>query len=222
MPSALPSDVQARAESARYALLRRLAPALRHEAVAPLQPIAMAASVLERRLRDSVPDQALVQDTAARLAGYSRTAIQSCLDLIEWLAPTPQPAVPLQDMVRRTVHLLRGSLSLRGFTLRDELQQTDARAGHPGLRYVLPACLLWLTDSAGSPALVTLRAHDSAQGPQLVLDLHATLGEPGPDEPPAYRPLHAQEVVDLAQAEGIALDRQGDTLALTLTQAATA
>lgn len=219
MSSPLPSDVHARVEGARYALLRRLAPALRHDAVATLQPIAMATCVLERRLREPAPDLALVQDTATRLAGYSRSAVQSCLDLIEWLAPTPQRGVSLRDAVPRTVQLLRGSLSLRGFTLRDELQDTDAQVGHPGLCYVLPACLLWLTDSAGSPAQVTLRANDSAQGLRLVLDLHPSVGEPGVHEPPAYRPLHAQEVADLAQAEGITLERQGDTLALTLTRA---
>lgn len=222
MSPPVPPDVQARADGARYALLRRLAPALRHEAVAPLQPIAMAVCVLERRLRDPAPDLTLVQDTAARLAGYSRTAVQSCLDLIEWLAPTAQSGVSLLDAVRHTVHLLRGSLSLRGFTLRDELQETDTRVGHPGLRYVLPACVLWLTDSAGSPAQVTLRAYDSGQGLQLVLDLQPALGDPGIDEPPAYRPLRAQEVADLAHAEGITLKRQGDTLALTLAPAAAA
>ncbi len=222
MSSSLPPDVQARAEGARYALLRRLAPALRHEAVAPLQPIAMAASLLERRLRDPEPDLALVQDTAARLTGYSRTAVQSCLNLLEWLTPAPQPGVSLQDAVRGTLNLLRGNLSLHGFTLRDEVRETDTRVGHTSLRFVLPACLLWLTDSAGAPAEVTLHAHDAGPQVQLVLDLQPAAGEAGIDDPPAYRPLRGEEVQALALEEGIALVRQGDTLSLTLTRADTA
>ncbi|MEY4652428.1 MAG: hypothetical protein RI884_1009 [Pseudomonadota bacterium] len=219
MPHAPSPDEHARAEGARYALLRRVAPALRHEAVAPLQPIAMAASVLERRLRDPTPDLAQIQDTAARLAGYSRTAVRSCLELVEWLTPPPGQGLSLQAAVRSTLDLLRGSLLLRGFTLREELQGAEALVRHAGLRHVLTACLLWLTDSAGAPAEVTLRAHDGGSGLQLVLDLQAIEGDAGIDDPPAYRPLRAEEVAALAHDEGIALHRQGDTLALTLARA---
>ncbi|MEY2619713.1 MAG: hypothetical protein RL522_2715 [Pseudomonadota bacterium] len=211
---------QACVDGLRYALLRRVAPALRHEAVAPLQPIAMAASVLERRLRDPAPDLALVQDTAGRLVGYSRTAVQSCLELVEWLTPPPGQGLSLQAAVRSTLDLLRGSLSLRGFTLREELQGTEALVRHTGLHHVLTACLLWLTDSAGAPAEVTLRAQDDGSQIQLVLDLQATEGGAGLDDPPAYRPLRGEEVAALAHEEGIALHRQGDTLALTLARAA--
>ncbi|MEY2802634.1 MAG: hypothetical protein ACOVK6_02160 [Ramlibacter sp.] len=213
-------DEHACAEGARYALLRRLAPALRHESVAHLQPIAMAASVLERRLRDPAPDLAQVHDTATRLASYSRTAVQACLDLLEWLTPVPGRGVSLQAAVRGTLDLLRASLSLRGFTLRDELRGTEALVRHAGLRYVLPACLLWLTDSAGSPAEVTLRADDAGPQLRLVMDLQPALGDAALADPPAYRPLRAQEVAALARDEGIALARQGDTLSLTLDRSA--
>jgi len=219
MPAS-PTDIeQARADGARYALLRRLAPALRHETVAPLQPLAMATSVLERRLRNPAPDLTQVHDTALRVASYSRAAVQSCLDLIEWLTPAPSPSVSLQTAVRSTLALLRGNLSLRGFTLREELQGVDTLVRHTGLRFVLPACLLGLTDSAGSPAEVTLRARDAGSQLHLVLALQPTTGAAGIDEPPSYRPLHPDEIALLARGEGIDLQRQGDTLQLTLTRA---
>ncbi len=210
----------AMAEGARYALLRRLAPALRHEAVAPLQPIAMAAGVLERRLRDPAPDLAVVQETAARLAGYSRAAVQSCLDLIEWFSPAAERTAPLQETVRDTLGLLRGSFLFRGFTLREELEDAGDRVHGESLRYLLPACLLWLTDSAGAPAEVTVRTRATGEGLQLVLDLQPTDGPPGAEDAPAYRPLREEEVRALAQDESIPLDRQGDTLSLTLARAA--
>ena len=184
------------------------------------QPIAMATGILERRLSDPVPDLSQVQDTAARLTGYSRTAVQSCLDLLEWIAPGSGRSVSLQATVRSTIELLRGSLSLRGFTLREQLRGPDPLVRHAGLRWVLPACVLWLTDSAGSPAQVTLRTQDEGQVLHLMLDLQPGAGAAGLAEPPAYRPLRSDEVTALALAEGIALHRQGDSLRLTLTQAA--
>ena len=54
-----------RAEAARYALLRRLAPSIRHNLVINLQPIGMIYEVLDRRLRGPQPDLAHVQASAA-------------------------------------------------------------------------------------------------------------------------------------------------------------
>jgi hypothetical protein len=221
MPSPpLTSDLShSLAEGARYALLRRLAPCLRHEAVAPVQPLAMAASVLERRLCDPVPNFALVQETAARLTSFSRAAVQSCLNLLDWLAPAQERTVSLQETVRDTLALLRGSLQFRGFTLSDQLHNANDPVGADRLRYVLPACLLWLTDSVGAPAEVTLCAQDAGGQLRLVIDLQPSAGEPGVQEPPAYRPLRDEDVQALAYADGIALERHGDTLWLTLARA---
>ena len=207
------------AEGARYALLRRLAPSLRHEAVAPLQPIAMAASLLDRRLRVPAPDLAQVQETAAQLAGYSRAAVESCLGLIEWLMPAQGRTVSLHEAVRDTLTLLRGSFLFRGLTLRNELHNAGDRVSADRLRYVLPACLLWLTDTAGAPAEVTLCADQAGEQLRLVLDLQPTAGEPGIQDPPAYRPLRDEEIHALAHADGVALERHGDTLRLTLARA---
>ncbi len=218
-PPVAPDLSDSLAEGARYALLRRLAPSLRHEAVAPLQPLAMAVGVLERRLRDPAPHNAQVQETAARLTGFSRAAVQSCLGLLDWLAPAAQRTVSLQETVRNTLALLRGSLLFRGFTLSDQLHNANDPVGADRLRYVLPACLLWLTDSAGAPAEVTLSAQDAGKQLRLVLDLQPSAGEPGIQEPPAYRPLRDEEVEALAHADGVALERHGDTLWLTLARA---
>ena len=220
MPSQPSNFSHTLVEGARYALLRRLAPSLRHEAVAPLQPIAMAASLLDRRLRAPAPDLAQVQASAVQLAGYSRAAVASCMDLIEWLMPAQGRTVSLQETVRDTLALLHGSFLFRGLTLRNELDNASDRVGADRLRYVLPACLLWLTDSAGAPAEVTLVADHAGERLRLVLDLQPTAGEPGTQDPPAYRPLRDEEIQALAHADGVALERHGDTLWLTLMRAA--
>ena len=46
------------AEAARYALLRRLAPSMRHHLVVNLQPIGMIYEVMDRRLSAPEPDLA--------------------------------------------------------------------------------------------------------------------------------------------------------------------
>lgn len=208
-------DETQRVEAARYALLRRLAPSLRHEVVAYLQPVTMIGGVLERRLAAPQPEPAPLREGVTRLVASSRAAVQSSLDLVAWLAPDPGTR-PLHEVVDEVVTLLRGSLGFRGFTLMDETAGLACAVPCAGLRCVLPASLLWLTDSAGPPAQVTLRAQAAAGQVRLALSLAPLEGAAGSDTPPAYRPLSLEDVQALARAEGIALDAAGDSLALRL------
>ncbi len=206
-------------EAARYALLRRIAPALRHEAVAHLQPLALAGSVLDKRLAATPPDMAQVADGVRRLMGSSRGAVQSCLDVIAWLVSDPGSRVPLHEAVAETVHLLRGSLGFRGFTVRDEVGGLDVPVPRAALRYVLPASLLWLTDSAGPPAEVTISARADPFQAGLRLEVTPADGPEGMDPAPAARALRREEVQALARADGVGWTQEGDCILLVLSRA---
>lgn len=206
-------------EAARHALLRRLAPAIRHEAVAHLQPIGMIGTLLERRLAAAEPDLPQVRDGVHRLLASSKAAVQTCLDMVSWFAPPAGQVVPLHQAVAATLALLRSSLAFRGFTLRDELAGQDAPVDPASLRYALPACLLWLTDSAGPPAQVTLRAGVEGAQVRLQLELTPTDTGDGDGSEPAGRPLRGDEVAALARADGIGYVHEGDTITLTLARA---
>jgi len=214
-----PASQAAALEAARFALLRRLAPALRHEAVAHLQPLTMVGSILERRLAAPQPDTAQVADGVRRLMASSRGAVQSCLDVLTWLAPEPGRLLPLHEAVAETLQLLRGSLGFRGFAVRDEVGGLAAPVPRAALRYVLPASLLWLTDSAGPPAEVTLTARTEGVQVSLVLELAPTDGPEGAPMDPAGRALAVAEVALLARADGVGFTQQGDAITLTLAAA---
>lgn len=213
-------------EAARHALLRRLAPALRHDAVASLQPIALAGGVLERRLQQAPPDLKAVQGAAQQLIDCSRHAVQSSLDLIAWLGLDAAQEAPLSHAVDHAVGLLQGALGFRGIALRVQPPIDTAPVAGVRLRYLLPACLLLLADGASAPAEILIRsprasdpgAPDPAP-PQLLLSLVATPDATGAHlhaDAAAYRPLREDEVRALAAAENVALDWSGDTLTLTI------
>ncbi|MBL0421312.1 hypothetical protein JI739_13210 [Ramlibacter sp. AW1] len=201
-------------EAARFALLRRIAFAIRHELMAHLQPVAMAGEIVERRLRAPEPNLDQIRDGVTRMTGLSRTASQACRDVIGWFAPEPGRVVPLQSAVDEATALLGSSLGFRGFSLRSELRGADWPVQRAAWRHLLPACLLLLSDEAGPPAEITL--HGEPDGGQVLLRL--TLeptdgGELDAGEMP-YRPLSADEVQALAQADGVRFTRQGDTIEL--------
>lgn len=217
-------------EAARHALLRRLAPSLRHDAVSSLQPISLAGGVLERRLQSPSPDLPALQGAVHQLIDCSRHAVQSCLDVIAWLGLDNTREIPLDQAVADAVTLLQGGLGFRGFTLRIDGPGHPTLVAGGRLRYVLPACLLWLSDGASAPAELVLRASagtsfgDTPAAHADILAHIQLLLVPTPDAPdthvypgePAYRPLREEEVQALAQAEGVRLAWSGDTLSLLL------
>src|SRR5436190_15058498 len=89
--------IDSQAEAARYALLRRLAPSMRHHLVVNLQPIGMIYEVMERRLRAPQPDLAHVQESATKINTFARAALASCLDVVGWLAPDEAVGISLQE-----------------------------------------------------------------------------------------------------------------------------
>lgn len=226
MSSVLPVSAEStQVEAARHALLRRLAPSLRHDAVSSLQPISLAGSVLERRLQSPSPDLPALQGAVHQLIDCSRHAVQSCLDVIAWLGLDNAREVALDQGIADAVTLLQGGLGFRGFTLRIEGPGHPARVASGRLRHVLPACLLWLSDGASAPAELVLRAvaPGQAEGDDILASVQlllvpmpdATNAHPHPAEP-AYRPLRDEEVQALAHAEGVRLSWSGDTLSLQL------
>ena len=210
-------------EAARYALLRRLAFALRHDLVTHLQPIGMITDLMERRLRAAAPDPAQLQEGMSRINGLARAAVQSCLEVVTWLAPEEDTVVALDAGVQECLALLRTSFNFRGFKLSDEIGATAFQVDRAGLRHVLPACLLALTDCAGSPADVVLSweaGSPESEPAQAILSISVrpTDGAGGaPDSP--YRLLEWHEIEALARAERIGLQRSGDCVRLTLSAA---
>jgi len=214
--SGVDSALHRTVEAARYALLRRLAYAMRHHMVVHLQPIGMITEVMERRLQQASPDLAQVHESMSKINGFSKAAVQSCLDVVSWMAPEDGAVIALDAGVAECVALLRSNFNFRGFTLKNEVGTAPASVSRAGLRNVLPACLLALTDAAASPADVVISARIAAGQVLLSIDVCSTDGSAGFDGDKPYRLLEWQEVHALAQADGIALERDGDHVRLNL------
>jgi len=208
LPSLSPSQASLMlVESARYALMRRLAFAMRHEMVVHFQPIGMVAEVMERRLRSPNPDLAQLQQAIGKIQGFSKQAAQSCLDVITWLAPDAKAMVPLSEAIDEIMRLLRGNLSFRGFQLRCENEAFAEPVQKAAARMLLPACLLALSDETQAPADLVLKVEPGDGEVTLDMRTHALEGNAAFAGEPTYRPLGWHEVEALARAENMTLER---------------
>lgn len=203
-------------EATRYAVLRRLALAMRHQMVVHLQPIGMITEVMERRLKAPAPDLAQVHESMGKIHGFSRSAVDACLDVITWLAPDGEHRVPLAAAVEECTLLLRSNFSFLGFALRHEAAAGLPEVPRAALRHVLPACLLALSDEATAPAEVVVAA--SADGHRAVVEIRveATEGPVGFVGERPYRTLQWAEVQALARAEGMEASRDGGRIRLLI------
>lgn len=211
-----PPDVESlwRVEATRYALLRRLAHSMRHHMVIHLQPIGMITEVLDRRLKASTTNFVHVQESMVRINGFSKAAVQSCLDVVSWLAPDATTPISVAAGVGECLSLLRSNLSFRGFTVREELQDGATPVLCCALRSVLPAALLTLTDRAKAPATLVVQAQSSPGAATVSLTVTPDQGAPGFAGEPPYRILDWDEVQALADAESVGMRREGDTVHL--------
>jgi len=206
----------AQAEAARYALLRRLAPAMRHHLVVNLQPIGMLHEVLDRRLRAAEPDLAHLKEGVHKINSFARAALHASTDMVTWLAPDPAAVCTAEEGVRECLGLVATNLGFRGFALHDEAGPVTGTVGRGALRCLLTAGLLQLTDEAAPPAEVLLRAQALAQGLELSLQLRPGGSNAGFPVDLGYRALQRADLQALAQAEGVALEREDGGIRLVL------
>ena len=206
---ALPAEVSAQQiEAARYAVLRRLAPALRHHMVRPLQPIGLICGVMHHKLSAAQPDLQSVREEAEKINEFAKAALDECMDMGTWLAPEPGVVTDVGSGVRECVGLMATMLHFCGFRLVNDVEELPAQVLHDALRMVLSAALFALTDAMDEPATVTIHAQASPAEVTLTLQTDP-IGDGQLDRyDDGYRKLVWADVQALALAEHVGLSRQ--------------
>jgi len=209
MPSTIPFLNERLAEAARYALMRRLLPAIRHNIAGTLQPIGMMSAMLERRMKAATPDLAQLAKNTQALNTLSREAAVTSLNLMAWLAPKDNDPVAVNSAVEESLGLMGTELSFRGFAIVNQTAEVATVLPKGILRSVFTASLIALTDSADSAASVVVSAEGEAGNARLKISLEpggmpelAAMG----NRMPTYRALQWADVQAIADAEGVRLD----------------
>ena len=208
------------AESARYALLRRLAPALRHNMAGALQPLIMMSILLEKRLQNPSPDLAAVVKNSSQLNKASGEASKACMDVMTWLAPSASDFVSVTQAIEDATGVVTTELSFKGLTVVNHTADLQVELSRSLTRNVFMAALIALTDTALAPANVVLEARLDAGTLVLTISLHQA-----PDEPSVtsigqapYRKLDWADVEVLAEVESIQLAHTTDHVELRFSQ----
>jgi len=209
MSSEIPYLKERLAEAARYALMRRLLPAIRHNLAGTLQPIGMMSAMLERRLKAAAPDMAQLAKNTQALSTLSREAAATSLNLMTWLAPKDNELIAVNSAVEESLGLMATELSFRGFLLDNQATKAVAKLPKGMLRSVFTASLIALTDAFELPASVVISVEGEAGDSRLRIMLAAAAPNEllaGSNRMPTYRALQWADVQALADAEGVQIE----------------
>lgn len=205
------------AEAARYGVLRRLGPALKHDMVVNLQAIAMMAEVLNAKLDRGSPDPAEFHSSISKLNRLAREAVASCLKVAAWIEPGEDEGVRLADGVEECLALLNSNFNFRGFLVTRELADAPFQVSRVALRNILIGSLITLTDAAGGPCQVKVSATVQGGFGEIEVGIAPRSDDyEGLPFEPSYRQLEWSDVQALALAEGVELVRGNDRIVMRM------
>lgn len=205
-----------RADAVRYAVLQRIAPALRHDMVVNLQPIGMIYELMEHRLAHQEVDVSMLQESSAKMSRFARAALTSCTHTATWLERDPQATTSLAEGVGESAALLGRAFGFMGFKLINKVRDDAPSVPRDALRHTLTAALLAAVDTAHDPSDVVLSSSLGAKDIALSI---AVVAQPGKRLQqafePAYRRLVWHDVEAVATAESIGFARRDGVATLS-------
>jgi hypothetical protein len=164
-PSLSPAPPDRMAESARYAVLSRLAPMLRHDVAGALQPLGMMTALLQKRLQASAPDMVAIAKNGESIHVLGKEAAATCLGVMGWLAPKGEEGVSAQAGAQELLTLMETELFLHGLVGLNDIPAEETRFSRLFFRGAFAAALLALCDhsaGAGSVHVGLLELHGAA------------------------------------------------------------
>jgi hypothetical protein len=219
--SAMTSEDEATADGIRYAVLRRLAPGIRHSLMGELQAIQFLAELAARQLQAST-DPAKVADGLSHIIAQTRSTVGSCRSIVEWLRPDAGATTAVGEGVAQCLKLAGDDWPLRGVEATTKLQATDVLVDKAALRELLTASLIALTDM--HPGTLDIDVQSAADGDDVELKLHARAADRRSSLPPAEheRRFTWADVQMLAKVHGVSCSCQAHGTILRLRRTAAA
>jgi hypothetical protein len=215
MPKALPEASGAvclenfkREDAARYRLLQRLAPVIRHDLLGSLQVPEYLIGMIEIRLRSASPDLDKIREDLALLRNASEKAVRSSMNVMSWVEPDGEQTSDVDTAVFDCIAMLSSPLRLRGFSLVNDVEGIDARLCVTAVRQVLSAALIALTDHSEAPAALLVEAQAMPGQVEISIFLCPT------DKAPTYFGAKTDQLLMWHEVEALA---RAQSVQLTLT-----
>lgn len=210
------------ADAARYAVLNRIMPSLRHDVAGSMQPVRMLLMVLERRLQKADPDLDAIAKNVTSISTLNKLASVDVMSAMGWTCTGEVAPVSLRSSVDEAIKLLALELTLKKMALVNGIADDSATAPQSFLRSVFMGALLAFCDqnTEGGMLQVTFAAAaDSQQPSQLQLRMlpdDTGKSQASLDVDRKHRMIGWPDVHAMAQSCGVQMARGDGWLTLDL------
>jgi len=197
------SESIANLEAARYAILMRIGPALRHGLMGQMQGMQFLGELAVRQSKPGKDPQQFLE-TIGKMPAQSQAAIARCHALALWLRSNATDVMELATVMEECRQLLDVECSLRGIRLLCSAPSASLVVPRAPVAELLVGCLLAMADETASAATLDVSATPQAGG----IELRIVRTEDGATDlipAPAYRALRWEDVRALAQAANAGL-----------------
>ena len=215
-PHLLSASPDRMAESARYAVLSRLAPMLRHDVAGALQPLGMIAALLQKRLQAAAPEMAAVAKSADTLQILSKEAAATCLGVMGWLVSKGEENVSAQAGAQELLTLMETELFLHGLVGVNDIPVAEAKFARLFFRGVFAAALLALCDCSAGAGSVHVGLRELCGAPGVCLRVAPAALTPLAEPVQRQRRIGWDDVQALAAAAGVAFAQGENWVTLQL------
>ncbi len=215
--SVTPDALQVRlVEAASYAVLRRIAPALRHDVAGFMQPVGMLVMVLQRRAQMPEPDLQAISKTLASVSALAKEATTGCMNAMDWLASHEDTCVSMRAGADEVVRLLALEMSGCGLSASHDIAENQACVSRRFFRNVLVAALLAWRDQKPGAGVLRISGSADAQVVELKIQFESDGTALAAAAVSPQRPIGWNDVETLAGACGATLSKGDDWLRLQL------
>jgi hypothetical protein len=210
------TDTNARdADAIRYAVLRKLASAIRHSLMGDLQTIQFS-SELAARMIDSGAGGPKLDECIKMLPDQTRAAVASCRAMIEWLRPDDKAVTTVDETLRQCLKVAGDDWTLRGIEASTDVRSGGVLVSKPVLREMLVTSLLTLADTHPGPIDIAIVAE--ANGDRVDVSLLARQAGRKTQFPPMmlYRAFTYDDVMTIGNAIDVPCDVVDGTIRFKL------
>jgi hypothetical protein len=203
------------ADAIRYAVLRKLASAIRHSLMGDLQTIQFS-SELAARMIDSGAGGPKLDECIKMLPDQTRAAVASCRAMIEWLRPDDKAVTTVDETLRQCLKVAGDDWTLRGIEASTDVRSGGVLVSKPVLREMLVTSLLTLADTHPGPIDIAIVAE--ANGDRVDVSLSARQAGRKTQFPPMmlYRAFTYDDVMTIGNAIDVPCDVVDGTIRFKL------
>jgi hypothetical protein len=202
-----------RVDAIRYAVLRKLAPGLRHALMGELQAIELSAAIAARMLHAGA-NLAEARDNVGQIQPHCTAAVRTGRSVMEWLRPEEGSTVAIGEGVSQCLKLAGEDWFLRAIEVTTDLQDTDVLVPKGALQELVVTTLLVLTDMYEQSTDLHLVVRAVADRVDVVMQARAAERVASLPVLGQYRKLVWADLKLLADAHGVPCVCEGDTASL--------